>query len=686
MAYSNKLQEQRKAKKLGLAGNKLNSANSFLNADLSNDTYFSNSYSLDFESAGSFTKTEPVLVSKNQTGGEVKSNGDLFFTYKSTRFQKEKEYFYSKYKFLHKLIGNFSFVSMATRFFSVKSNDFFKKFDQRKLRSNNGLPFVRLAFPKFVSNTSLIKAQTNQGELNLLPIVKSLKSKRDNNKSYLLWNNGFLNTGVKVVRQTFGSSSINQFSGFYIPYPNTVEIQQYNKFNVPLKIAAFGNDTKIDGGLLVVSTGDSNHQRICYVSPHSISTGFANTVESFKVTKQVATFNLKKSFEKDAVILSGAGLPNNLIGEYTEVPVLSKAGKKTFVSDNGTGNFQIAWSGRLTHPDISDSVSVAKGGWVINSGKTLNTGAKGNTPGEGFLTFVNNSAMYLSNTGLMYNEKYPVSGVSWTDLSTNSSAGSFSIQYKNKDEESVQKKPLFNYVNTDGQFKVKSFFLDSATTNSGLLPNGINLEAVYTTGIDFSGTELKYTLGSQNHLMQTTPLSDTAFHHFYNKLYSTNSSKSINRGTWDGIIPPGVSFSVEFISTKLDSQVGLNKDLYIVYSGYGSADQIDSKAQRYINTTFASKNLKKVKYEEFNRSLSYTSHTIYETEGSNEIRAKKAASKKIQGYIFRLMKRYIPEAIYENNKFRKFKKFIEQRRINISNGNVGNQLPKIVLQQTSLNN
>lgn len=90
-----------------------------------------------------------------------------------------------------------------------------------------------------------------------------------------------------------------------------------------------------------------------------------------------------------------------------------------------------------------------------------------------------------------------------------------------------------------------------------------------------------YKCESGQHIYQKTPLKDTAFYKFYNNLYS--GSKSLNTGTWNGIIPSGTVYTIELISTKLNTDIGINKDFYIIYSGFGTNDSLD------VNITTATK-------------------------------------------------------------------------------------------------
>ena len=707
-----------KAKKLGLGGaRKLSSSTSFLNEAPSTDNFFSQDTTLAFESVGKFTESDSSLLARKQVGGEVKSNGSTWFSYESIKFAAEKKYYFSKYKFIHKLIANFSFFSSPTMFFSAEGNNFFKKYSQKVTKSMNRLPLVRLSFPNFASNTGLLKVETSSGVKSLLPrdkemASKSKSTKSDSNKNYLEWNSFFFNENSTESKTKFGTADRpNVFRNFYIPFPNTADIQQYNKFNVPLKIAAYGNDTKIQGGLLVVSTGTSAEQKICYVSPHSITTGFANAVERFKVTKKAGTFKTKSHASRDQIILKrGSGnnsFPDNLTGVYEEIVFFTKFGKKAFAKsisatgENSNPNYIIQWSGGTSAPgNCPPNIS---GQWVISSGKLnwlgsgnlLKTNLQLQQSGEvGTLVFSTgeNPNLYTSGPLLSY-DIHPTNSSSWKKSSDNSSAGPLTFDYFSKKQLSTKPVDIFNTRDQEAQFKIKSFFLESKSVNSGKLPDGINFSLqnnykILTSGdsatFDITGLSFSYNLPPEGHLKQSEPLSSTDFYRFYNKLYSRNTNKTIATGTWDGIIPRGTNFSIEIISTKFNEKVGLNKDLYLVYSGYGSQDLIDLKSRKYLNSRVAKEYFKNIKHEEAEGAISYTAHVSNISSTNIESFAKKTATKKVQGYIYRIMQKYIPESVFINSKLRRFKRFLELKNTtNTQSVGVDNVsgLPRFIINQ-----
>jgi hypothetical protein len=704
-----------KYKKLGLGGSFHTISNSALDKEISKDSYFGTDFKIDLESGGTFTQPDPRLVVRKQTKGEVKSNKDILMSYKTWSFEKEREYVFSKYQIFHKLIGNFSFFSAPIRLYSLVNNNFFNKFKIKNIKVNNNFPFVRLSFPKHASNSSALTIQRpNNRTIKLIPFIENKYTKKDENKNYLEWNKNFLNTESNQTRNRFPSINNNSFSGFYIPYPSTVEIQQFNRFNLPVKIACEEN-SYIEGGLLVISTGNNQNQKICYVSPHDIETGLANTIENFRVIKQVSSFALKKEQRHDLLEISKNSsnnlFPSYLTGIYNEIPILNKYGKKTFAKytnvtgENSDTNFLLSWS-----PGNQESGLVPsnlRGEWIISSGRLGFFNGKNGTEktqqdlesfGEGgFLKFITNETIYSSGPEIT-TEIYPENSINWSRLSDNLNVGSLNFSLIKAEDAARQKLTLSGFVEEPSVFQVRSFFLDSHNTNSGKLPFGIGkftqtgvFNILDASGIltTFSGdNNFNYTLNPGSHLKQDTPLRDTYFYKFYNKLYSNPSHKQISTGTWDGVIPENTNFSIEIISTKLNKKVGLNKDLYIVYSGYGSGDEIDLISQKYINSKHLSENFKNIKFDERNSALTYTSYSTSDSKSNNsEILARKASAKKIQSYIYRALKTYLPEAISINKKFRKFYEFLDSLNIIYpasSDADKFSKIPEIIQTQNIL--
>ena len=102
-------------------------------------------------------------------------------------------------------------------------------------------------------------------------------------KNYLLANNNVLSTlSGEFFYPTY--TNTGNYSNYMIPYPNTIDLQNFYKFNIPTKICLDGNYDELRvKGLIVVSTGNplNGTSKICYVSPHMIVPKTVNVIEDF---------------------------------------------------------------------------------------------------------------------------------------------------------------------------------------------------------------------------------------------------------------------------------------------------------------------------------------------------------------------------------------------------------------------
>lgn len=190
--------------------------------------------------------------------------------------------------------------------------------------ARNDLDFARISFPKNVINTtevfkiSLLNTSnieqkfstcsvTGYATVNLNPEnlsninsffntgtsgsnIKAALNKFTSSlytKNYLTANNNILST---LSGEFFNPPYKNtgNYNNYMIPYPNTVDLQNFYKFNIPTKICLNDNyDELCIKGLLVVSTGNplNGTSKICYVSPHVIVPKTVNIIEDF-VTRE----------------------------------------------------------------------------------------------------------------------------------------------------------------------------------------------------------------------------------------------------------------------------------------------------------------------------------------------------------------------------------------------------------------
>lgn len=209
-------------------------------------------------------------------------------------------------------------------------------------------------------------------------------------------------------------------------------------------------------------------------------------------------------------------------------------------------------------------------------------------------------------------------------------------------------------------------------------------DAIGYTG-EISGFWRQYTIDPNQHLQQTTPIKDTLYYKFYSGLYTGN--KTFNTGTWNGIIPSGTVFQIEYISCEFNKEFGCNRPFYIIYSGYGTLDQIDSKLTKFLslsNVTGVTEEgtesfgdlLKRYKFIHPSKNIQSKSHPTYlfndvsmskigRGVGDNKNISISNALIDIKYQFFNvysyLLKTYIPEIIKNNRKYRRLQKFLSKK-------------------------
>lgn len=162
-----------------------------------------------------------------------------------------------------------------------------------------------------------------------------------------------------------------------------------------------------------------------------------------------------------------------------------------------------------------------------------------------------------------------------------------------------------------------------------------------------------YSPFSGSHLKQVTPLSKTPFYKFYNSLYT--GAKTLNTGTWDGIIKSGDFVTVELITTSFDKEVGINLDAALIYKNYGLADDLDQEILRAfepINFLTLFGKTKKNK----DGTFSYNSYVTDADPSAAELYAKIEANKRINKLLSRTFRLKIPSVVILNRNFRKLHK------------------------------
>lgn len=209
--------------------------------------------------------------------------------------------------------------------------------------------------------------------------------------------------------------------------------------------------------------------------------------------------------------------------------------------------------------------------------------------------------------------------------------------------------------------------------------------AVGYTG-ETSGFWRLYNIDANEHLKQNTAINSTLFYKFYSGLYTGN--KTFNTGTWNGIIPTGTVFQIEYVTTEFNKEIGCNHPFYILYSGYGTLDQIDSKLTKFLTSTNVTgitstgqqdpNYIFDSTYRFYNPSKFYYSsnHPSYLQDDQTFSKVGRGVGNnrnlsltnaflnlKYQYFICYswLLKTFAPEIIKQNRKFRRMQKFIAQQ-------------------------
>jgi len=219
--------------------------------------------------------------------------------------------------------------------------------------------------------------------------------------------------------------------------------------------------------------------------------------------------------------------------------------------------------------------------------------------------------------------------------------------------------------------------------SSGILLKSLILSSEYYTGKVFPETGIRnatqertgdwnllsitgitghlntYDIDTDQYLKQNTPIKDTLFYKFYSGLYT--GLKTFNTGTWNGIIPIGINTTIEFISTELNKEIGMNNNLYFVYSGFGTNDTIDAKCSNYLSYFNKENDMiknTKIKINEGSiliRGYGYGTNN-YQAFAAAKINAKYNFLNKIS----KIIKTWTPEFIYQNRKYKSLRKFLNR--------------------------
>lgn len=702
---------------------------------------------LDLENLGVLRKANPRLVVRKPINF-IKSQSTEAQVWQSWRQVVEEEHYYAKYQIATALVGQLSDIHFPLSYYAYSDNNFFKPFKETKavkrVRENNDYPYSRFRFPKKSSNTIDLQVETSEGSQSLRPRYVGLLSKEESRKAYYRWHPQATRFASGQQKSQYDNLNL---SGFNIPYPNTLSIYEGVAFNIPTKISTKYNQDNSQSlnGIIVISTGDAEQKTICYVSPHGLETGFSNTVEDIYTENSINKTVLNPGTNLLGYVTyaawygsgqtgflnkcDGWGYIDTLNGPYKEMPVASLLPITGTPAGIYKRYYQIANPQRRIYFDNTMPTQYGNGRWCMSI-----SGSSG--------------VVYMHQPNSLLDSKKTdprtLSGP-WVVASGHPKAASG--VYLTRAGRGMRKPVVSRFkacretkfVNTK-RLQVQTLTIDSQYVNSGhVLPEGVKT-ATYTytapiyptwkisngSGLNSSGyiinnnyismsqilqsgitipeknyQGIKYTIDTDQHFKQDTPLKDTYFYKFYNQLYSKNY-KTIATGTWDGIIPSGVKVSVELVSTTLNREAGILNDqnLAIVYSGYGNNDAIDRALQTGISKDgafklFPNPSLQyivsgEVPWEQnrypyqhaFNQfgQLAYTTFKSGPTEVDAMNIAKSTAIKKINSKILQLVNKVLPTVTYKNRKWKRLRFF----QAKLEGGYFNNNFSRLYIPDTAL--
>jgi len=295
---------------------------------------------LDIINVGTLKEPKPELILKNKI--KSSSNFEIYNTY---HIPIDYKNLYAEYELNMPLIGQLSYFFSDSFYIDIKDNNFYQQFfseDQQIIGFSMANESCRFSFDNNSSNSKILT-----GKYSVFGRISGNSIYNANLKSLIFSGKDFRNTTqfkTWTASNTNGAVSGNpSFNGFYISYPNTVEIWNYNAYNCDLKIAPLyqGIDANKDlNGILIVSTGNGTQSKICYISPHGLNTGYRNTVvyNDKKINIGTGVYNQK--------ITSGILVPALMLGaEYYTGIALPKTGITNIYTPNLNENNKLSVTG-----------------------------------------------------------------------------------------------------------------------------------------------------------------------------------------------------------------------------------------------------------------------------------------------------------------------------------------------------
>lgn len=341
---------------------------------------------IDIINIGTLRKPNPTLVFRKNIDRQQNYLIDEFINV----LDPENKSFYSEYNMEQIPFGQISYFNCDKIYYNYKYNNFFVPFEKTNVSNirfgiDKNLPFVRLSYPS-QENSPLItgKTKTKNGLENIIynSAAISLTGRRSLfvNRQFKTW----INSNTSGINN-------NNYSNYYIPYPNSLQTYNYNAYNSAVKIAPFLNQISYSGqdleGLLIITTGQVGsvtgqaiNSKICYISPHGLNTGYRNTVV---YTTGFSKNVYNNSFENSR-ISTGILAPCLLIGSE-------------YYSDNVFPTTGITYNGNIPSGEYSKASVTGITGFVNNMKLDSDQYLKQTTPIKDTLYYKFYSGLYTGN-------------------------------------------------------------------------------------------------------------------------------------------------------------------------------------------------------------------------------------------------------------------------------------------------
>jgi hypothetical protein len=688
---------------------------------------------LDLENAGTLKSKNPKLVIREIDEDLVFDSAEIKSVQSWRQASYESNYF-ARYQAKCDMVGQLSDIDFTRDYYPYKDNNFFKPWRSTKILkrlSENDFSWARFRFPPYASNTKSLTVQSRSGEVLLTPFFE-LNSKEELRKSYYRW---FPNLTRNITGKEQSPYDNKNLSGFNIPYPNTIYTYNAPLFNVPVKIAPKFNDEYDQSlnGIIVISTGSADYKNICYVSPHSIDLEYLNSVEDIYEEK-VELVKVTSPGTAEILTLAGSswygsgitgsldcgltGYRDNLNGQYKQTSIPSQNRQYKRFSKINEPNKQIYFNNQISTPYGSGAWAICLSG---NANLSINTGQRGvvyvHQPNSlsdwqktdprklsgpwkvasGILSAASPTFLNRASTNKPQLSSYRVCRRTRNITTKRLQLPSIVIDSKYtwgghvlprglSEQTRTVNEPVFPFWTTtsdlsgDGLFNpISNIPFPIGNEHEGYIIGDahLTLKQIADSGIQIPTHTVTYTdlhINNNDHFIQSTPLKDTYFYKFYNQLHKN----AINTGTWNGIIPSGVRFSVELISTTLNNEIGIKSpsNISVFYSGYGSNDIIDRRLRLGISNSGARtifpdpqinfrdsgvlpwvQNRSPFRHT-FNQQnqLVYSSYKAGPTKTDAKSITRILAIKNINSKILQIVNKLFPNLTYKNKKWKKLQK------------------------------